>query len=431
MIMMKRMAQIMKNNSLLITNCHVDGRLTNIAVENGIIKAVGENAVTNIADYETVIEAHEMCAAPGLVDMHVHLRDPGQTQKEDIISGCSAAAAGGFTSIACMPNTTPTADNEETIKYIIEKSKLTGVDVYPIASITQELSGEKLTNFKKLRDAGAIAFSDDGRPVVSSSVMLEAMKKAKRIKATVISHCEDLSFEKGLINEGKVSQTLKIKGIPNAVETCQVAREIALSLTSGLPIHIAHVSTAESVEMIRKAKIAGVKITCETCPHYFSLDESYLVTKDANYRMNPPLRTKRDIKAIIEGLRDGTIDAIATDHAPHTKDDKADFEKAPNGIIGLETALAVGITYLVRPGHLLLEELINKMTNNPTKILGIDAGTLGEGSKADIVIFDPEQEFIVDKEKMKSKSRNTPFDGMKLFGKVKFTVKDGTIIYKA
>lgn len=431
MITMKRMAQIMKNNSLLIKNCHVDGRLTDIAVENGIITAVGENLSENTYGIETIIDANGMCAAPGLVDMHVHLRDPGQTQKEDIISGCSAAAAGGFTSIACMPNTTPTVDSEETLKYIIEKSKLTGVNVYPIASITEGLSGKKLTNFKKLSEAGAIAFSDDGRPVVSSSIMLEAMKKAKKSKRAVISHCEDLSFEKGLINEGKVSQTLKIKGIPNAVETCQVAREIALSLTSGLPIHIAHVSTAESVEMIREAKKTGAKITCETCPHYFSLDESYLLKKDANFRMNPPLRTKRDIKAVIEGLRDDTIDAIATDHAPHTKEDKADFYKAPNGIIGLETALAVGITYLVRPGHLLLEELIKKMTINPSKILGIEAGTISEGAKADIVIFDPEEEFTVDKESMRSKSRNTPFDDMKLFGKVKFTISDGNIIYKA
>lgn len=428
---MKRMAAIMKNNSLLIKNCHVDGKLTDILIQDGLIKAIGENSDFDTSCFVTIIDANGMCAAPGLVDMHVHLRDPGQTQKEDIISGCSAAAAGGFTSIACMPNTTPTVDSEETVKYIIDKSKLTGVNVYPIASITSGLCGDKLTNFKKLKDAGAIAFSDDGKPVVSSEIMLKALKAAKKIKATVISHCEDLTFEKGLINEGKVSQTLKVKGIPNAVETCAVAREIALSLTSGLPIHIAHVSAAESVEMIREAKKAGAKITCETCPHYFSLDESYLLSKDANFRMNPPLGTKRDIKAVIEGLRDGTIDAISTDHAPHTAEDKKDFEKAPNGIIGLETSLAVGITYLVRPGHLLLEELINKMTINPSKILGIEAGTLSEGSKADLVIFDPEEEFVVDKTKMKSKSKNTPFDGMKLYGKVKFTISNGNIIYKA
>jgi dihydroorotase len=362
--------------------------------------------------------------------MHVHLRDPGQTHKEDIVSGCLAAAAGGVTSIAAMPNTRPVADNVNVLNYVTQKAKLCGVHVYPIAAVTKGQQGNTLCDFEALCDAGAVAFSDDGRPVIQTSTMLAAMRLAAANKRPIISHCEDLSLADGIINEGEASKKLGVKGVPGAAEAVQASREATLSASSGLPVHIAHVSSAVTVDIIRDAKRRGVKITAETCPHYFSLDESLTLSRDADYRMNPPLRTRRDIEAVIEGLRDGTIDAIVTDHAPHTAEEKADFESAPNGVVGLETSLAVGITYLVRQGHLTLGELIAKMTVNPARILNIKAGTLEVGAPADLVLFDQNESFTVDPAKMHSKSHNTPYKGMTLYGRVKYTISGGNIIYK-
>lgn len=422
----------MPSNKLLIKNAHVIDSdiddVLDILVENGIISSVKKDIETSDAE---IINADGLYAAPGLVDMHVHLRDPGQTQKEDIITGCLAAAAGGVTSIAAMPNTKPVADSPEIIKYEIDKAKNTGVHVYPIAAITKGQNGKELNDFENLHKAGAAAFSDDGKPVFDAAVMLAAMKSAAALNAPVISHCEEMSLAHGIVNEGEVSKALSAAGIFCAAESVQAAREAALSASYGLPVHIAHVSTAVTVDVIRDAKKRGVKITAETCPHYFSLDESMVLTRDADYRMNPPLRSKRDVAAVIKGLRDGTIDAIVTDHAPHTAQEKADFEKAPNGVVGLETSLAVGITYLVKPGCLTLGGLIKKMTENPARILGIDAGTLEEGKPADIVLFDPQEKWTVNPQKLKSKSHNTPFKGMTLFGRVKYTVSSGKIIFKS
>lgn len=418
----------MSNEKLLIKNCRVGGKISDILSEDGFIAAVGPDLE---AESAMVIDGSGLCAAPGLVDMHVHLRDPGQTQKEDIVSGCLAAAAGGFTTVAAMPNTDPVCDTPEGVRYVLGKARPTGVHVLPIAAVTKGQRGKELCDFEALKDAGAAAFSDDGRPVESAAMMRAAMRAAETVGVPVISHCEDLSFGGGLVNEGEVSLKLGVAGEPAAAETVHAAREAALSLTEGLAVHIAHVSCAGTVEVIRSAKRRGAKITAETCPHYFSLDESFALKRDADFRMNPPLRTRRDVEAVIEGLRDGTIDAIATDHAPHTENEKADFLKAPNGVVGLETALAAGITFLVRPGRLLLEELVGKMTAAPSRILGIPAGTLSPGAAADIVLFDPDEAFTVDPEKLRSRSHNTPFKGMTLYGKVKYTISLGRVIYKA
>ncbi|CDZ24121.1 Dihydroorotase [[Clostridium] cellulosi] len=413
---------------LLIKNCRLFDKECDILCSNGYIREMSQGINAKGA---TIIDASGLYAAPGIVDMHVHLRDPGQTYKEDILTGCAAAAAGGVTSIAAMPNTVPVCDNPEIIEYVKEKSKSTGVHVYPIAAVTKGQNGQELCDFESLKNAGAVAFSDDGKPVENAGLMLEAMKRAHKAGSIVISHCEDSSLAGGIINEGEASKKLNVKGIPNSAEAVQAAREAILSLTSGLPVHIAHVSAAETVEVIREAKKRGAKITAETCPHYICLDESKTLTRDADFRMNPPLRTKKDVEAVIKGLRDGTIDVIATDHAPHTSFEKSDFENAPNGVVGLETSLAVCITYLVKPGILTLKELFEKMSVNPAKILGIKAGTLAIGAKADVVLFDPEEKFLVLPIKLHSKSHNTPFKGMTLYGRVKYTISDGKVIYKA
>ena len=374
-----------------------------------------------------VIEASGLCCAPGLVDMHVHLRDPGQTQKEDVESGCRAAAAGGVTSLACMPNTTPACDSPETIAYIVEKARSASARVYPVAAITHSLLGEEMTDFEALKAAGAVAVSDDGRPVPTAGQMEQAMIHASRL---VLSHCEELSLTRGgIMNEGEVSRRLQVPGLCRGAEEIATAREIALAAATGCPVHICHVSTQGSVALLRDARRRGVPVTGETAPHYFSLTDSLLEKRDADYRMNPPLRTRDDVLAVIEGLCDGTLSAIATDHAPHTPGDKADFLRAPNGAVGLETSLAVGITYLVKPGYLTLPQLMEKMSAQPAALLGIPGGSLIPGSPADLVLFDPEETWTVDPDRLHGKSRNTPFKGMTLTGRVKYTVLGGAVVY--
>jgi dihydroorotase len=404
-----------------------------LLLRDGRVAAVAQAGALPAAGAEQ-LEAHGLCAAPGLVDMHVHLRDPGQTEKEDIESGCRAAAAGGVTSLAAMPNTSPAIDTPELVRYEKEKAGRCGggVRVYPIAAATKGLAGGQPADYGALRAAGAVAFSDDGRPVKDAAMMLAAMRGAAANGSFVISHCEEPSLvHGGIINEGAISRELRVPGVPAAAEELQVAREAVLAGAAGLPVHIAHVSTAASVAIIREAKRLGVRITCETCPHYFSLDETLLRGRDADFRMNPPLRTRADVEAVIAGLKDGTIDAIVTDHAPHTPREKADFEKAPNGAAGLETSLAAGITYLVRPGHLTLGALLRKMSLAPARILGIDAGRLVPGAPADIVLFDPERRWKVEPEKFRSKARNSPFKGRELYGRVEMTLAGGNVIYRA
>ena len=418
--------------SLLIKNAHVvspaDGinDVLDILIEGGKIARIGKDLH---ADEE--INAEGLYAVPGLTDMHVHLRDPGQTQKEDIITGCRAAAAGGVTSLLAMPNTAPAVDNPETVRYILDKAKNADAKVYVAASVTKGLKSIEPTDLEALKNAGAAALSDDGRPVENTKFLSDAMKKAPKLGMTVAAHCEDLFLaDGGKINEGEVSRALGIKGIPASAEDCGTAREIALAAAENVPIHICHVSTKTSVALVRDAKRRGVKVTAETAPHYFSLTEKELLKRDADYRMNPPLRTAEDVKAIIEGLQDGTLDCIATDHAPHTPEEKADFEKAPNGSIGMETSLAVGITYLVKTGLLTFDELVRKMSVNPAKILGIEAGSLSAGSSADIVLVDINEQWTVDVDSLHGKSKNTPFKGMTLTGRVKKTLLNGKVVFE-
>lgn len=401
--------------------------ILDILIVDGKIAKIGKDLNT---DGET-INADGLCAIPGLVDMHVHLRDPGQTAKEDILTGCNAAAAGGVTSLLAMPNTDPTTDNLETVEYILEKAQNAKAKVYVAASITKGLKSEEPTDLKALRAAGAIGLTDDGRPVQNTKYLSDAMKEAPKLGMTVVAHCEDLFLaDGGKMNEGKISQELGVKGIPASAEDCGTAREIALAAAENVPIHICHVSTKTSVALIRDAKNRGVKVTAETAPHYFSLTERELLKRDADYRMNPPLRTTEDKNAIIEGLVDGTLDCIATDHAPHTPEEKADFEKAPNGSIGMETSLSAGITYLVETGVMPFEKLVEKMSVNPAKILGINAGTLAVGAPADIALVDLGEKWTVDPEGLHGKSKNTPFKGMTLTGRVKMTLCDGEIVYQ-
>ncbi|MCR5653386.1 MAG: dihydroorotase [Ruminococcus sp.] len=418
--------------TLLIKNARVidpsrnHDKTTDILIENGKLASFGE---FDVAD--TVIDAEGLIAAPGLVDMHVHLRDPGQTYKEDILTGCNAAAAGGVTSLLCMPNTNPTIDNADTVKYILDKAENASAKVYVAASITKGLKSEEATDLEELKSAGAVALSDDGRPVENTAMLINAMKKAPELGLTITAHCESLPIANGgIINEGEVSRKLGAKGIPDSAEDCGTMREVSFADALNVPIHICHVSTKNSVNLIRDAKKRGVKVTAETAPHYFSLTEKELLKRDADYRMNPPLRREEDRLAVIEGLKDGTLDAIATDHAPHAVEEKLDFEKAPNGSIGMETSLSAGITNLVKTGKLTISELINKMSTAPAKILGINAGTLKKGAPADIVLFDMNESYTVDVNKLHGKSKNSPFKGLELCGRVKYTILDGKVVYE-
>lgn len=396
-----------------------------LLLEEGRIAQIGRELSQEGAQ---VIDARGLVAAPGLVDMHVHLRDPGLTYKEDLYSGCRAAAAGGVTSLLAMPNTKPAMDSPETVRELLKRAQTAGAAVYTAACVTKDLGGEELTDLKALKEAGAIALSDDGRPVVNTRRLLEALEQAPALGLVVTAHCEDLYLAAGgLMNEGEVSRRLGVPGIPAAAEDCGTAREIAAAASIGAPIHICHVSTKGSVELIRDAKARGVRVTAETCPHYLLLTDKALESKDADYRMNPPLRGEEDRLALIQALKDGTIDAISTDHAPHSPEEKGDFLKAPNGSIGMETSLAATLTAL--KGVLTLPEILAKMSWNPARILNIPAGTLRTGANADVVLFDPEKKWVVDPERLHGKSKNTPFKGMTLQGKVAMTIFRGRVVY--
>lgn len=403
---------------------------TNVLIDEGIV--LSTKAAADI-EADKVIDAGGLYVLPGLVDAHCHLRDPGYEYKEDIVSGTKSAARGGFTSIACMPNTNPAVDNAAVVRYIIEKSQKEGyVNVYPIGAITKGLEGNELSEMGIMREAGIVAVSDDGKPVMNSDVMKKALIYAGQFGLPVISHCEDLNLtDNGSMNEGLTSTILGLRGIPSASEDVMVSREIILSEYTNVPIHIAHVSTKVSVELIRQAKNRGIKITAETCPHYFTLTEEACRDYNTNAKMNPPLRSQKDLEAVIEGLKDGTIDIIATDHAPHHFDEKnVEFEKAANGIVGFETALALSYTGLVEKGHLSFQQMIEKLTVNPAEMLKIDKGTLEEGKTADIILVDFDNEYKVDVSKFVSKGRNSPFDGFKVKGRVMMTIVGGKFVYE-
>lgn len=418
---------LIKNGRVVCPEQGIDKKL-NLYAENGVIISISETAPETA---DEVIDASGLAVAPGLIDMHVHLRDPGFTHKEDIITGCAAAAAGGVTAVAAMPNTKPAADSPETIKYILDKAKNANAKVYPVGCITYGLCGDKLTDFAALKAAGAVAVSDDGKPVKNAMTMLNAIKAAEKNDLAIISHCEDMDIiGGGIINDGEVSAKLKLPGMHRSSEDSITAREIALCASVGARIHIAHVSTAGAAAIIRSAKQRGVRVTCETCPHYFTLTENELLKLDADYRMNPPLRTQSDVEAIARSALDGTIDAVVTDHAPHTAQEKADFAKAPNGVVGLETSLAATLSTLYHKRGAPLSEIIRLMSLSPAKILGVPGGTLKPGSPADIVIFDPDEEWTVDPRLLHSKSKNSVFKGKTLKGRVRYTVLNGRTVYK-
>ena len=399
-----------------------------LLIQDGTIAVLGGKVE---APHARVINGEGFVLAPGLVDMHVHLRDPGFTQKEDIMTGCRAASAGGITSLLAMPNTNPVTDTPEVVSSILKKAESADARVYVAAAITTGLKSEKLTDLAALKQAGAIGLSDDGRPVENTKLLAQAMKEAPKLGLHVVAHCEDLFLAKGgLMHEGEISRKLGIPGIPAAAEDCGTAREIALAAAYQVPVHICHVSTATSVALIRDAKRRGVPVTAETAPHYCMLTDRALLSRDADYRMNPPLRTEQDRLAVIEGLQDGTIDTIATDHAPHTPEEKADFLHAPNGVIGMETSLAGCITALVKPGYLTLAELIRKMSSAPAALLDIPGGHLSVGAPADIVLFCDREEWTVDVNRLHGKSRNAVLKGKTLTGKVKMTICRGQIVYQ-
>lgn len=423
------MEKILIRNAQMLSPSAEPDRVCDLLIAEGRVEKIGTALSCEGA---SVLEAAGLVAAPGLVDMHVHLRDPGFPHKEDVFSGCEAAAAGGVTSLLAMPNTKPAMDSPETVRFLLERARQAKVRVYTAACITGELKSESLCDLAALKEAGAIAFSDDGRPVTDSRLLYEALFKAEELKTPIVSHCEDLFLaEGGLLHEGEISRALGVRGIPAAAEDAGTARDIALAAASGKPIHICHVSTKGSVALVRDAKRRGVSVTAETAPHYFSLTDRALLSRDADFRMNPPLRTEQDRLAVIEGLCDGTLDAIATDHAPHSPAEKSDFAAAPNGSVGMETSLAAGITYLVEPGYLRLWELIDKMSAAPARILKLDAGYLAEGGPADLILFDPNETWRVDPEALHGKSKNTPFKGQALKGRVRFTLCRGRLVFCA
>jgi len=409
--------------------CGAKSEVGDVLIENGKILKIAKQ-IAQTAEM-TVISAEGLIVAPGLVDLHVHFRDPGFEYKEDIVTGAAAAAAGGVTTCLCMPNTSPVADNVETIKYILDKAEVTPIRVIPVGAVTLGQKGEELADFAALKSAGVAALSDDGIPIQSARLVRDAMQKARDLNLIIISHCEDEEMVKNhAVNEGEVSKKLGLPGRPAIAEEIMVARDVMLAHETGARVHIAHVSTAASVEIIRKAKKAGVKVTAETCPQYFSLTEDEVLRQGTLARVNPPLRTSDDIVGIIDGLIDGTIDAIVTDHAPHSIEDKAKpLEDAFSGMIGLETSLALSLTYLYHSGKLGIDEIVNLMSTKPADIMGLDAGTLVEGAPADVVVFDPDERWVVDVNKFKSKARNSPFSGMPLKGKVKYTICQGEVVY--
>lgn len=398
-----------------------------LILENGTIKAVGEQL--NLDGCEDIIEAAGMAVAPGLVDVHVHFRDPGLTYKEDILTGAHAAAAGGFTTVVCMANTKPVIDNAETLQYVLNKGKETGIHVLSCACVTKGMQGKELVDMDALRAAGAAGFTDDGIPILDEEVLKAALIKAEELQVPVSLHEEDpkLITNNG-INRGPVSEKLGIGGSPAEAEITMVERDCRLAEETGSYVNIQHISTAGAVEAVRASKRRGSHVTAEAAPHHFILTDEAVLTYGTLAKMNPPLRTEADRQAVIEGLKDGTIDMIATDHAPHSIDEKGKpLTEAPSGIVGLETSLALGITELVKPGCLTLMELMRKMSQNPAALYHLPYQGIAEGAPADLVIFAADEEWKP--ESFCSKAVNTPFKGWNLTGRVHYTICDGKIVY--
>jgi len=421
---------LLKNGLLVDPSQNIYEKM-DILVDKEKVIELGKDILAS-SDME-VIDVSEKIVAPGFIDMHVHFREPGFEHKETILTGCQAAARGGFTGVACMPNTNPVVDSEGIVELILARAKKYGLtNVYPIACITKGQEGKELTEFAILKECGAIALSDDGKSVENSGVMRRALDYAKMLDLLIISHCEDKSLAgSGVMHEGLVSTQLGLAGIPAAAEEIIIDRDIRLAELTKSRIHIAHVSTAGGVETVRSAKKRGIKVTSEVTPHHFTLTDEVVKDYDTHTKVYPPLRTKEDIEALINGLKDGTIDCIATDHAPHAREEKeVEYDYAPPGISGLETAVPLAWQYLYLTGHLNLNLLISSMSTRPAKILGLDRGSLQVGKTADITVIDPQLTKKVNPEEFYTLGKNTPFKGWELKGWPVLTIKDGKIIMK-
>ena len=404
---------------------------SDILIRDEKIAKVGKNLRVNGAK---TVDCKGKYVLPGLIDMHVHFRQPGREDEETLLTGSRAALKGGFTSVLCMANTNPPIDNQGVVEYIYAESKRIGlINLYTVGAVTKNLEGKELTEIGQILAAGARALSDDGKSIMNAELMRRALEYTKMFALPIISHCEDLNLSKdGVINEGFVSTKLGLKGIPRTSEIAMVMRDIELAELTGGRVHIAHVTTREAVELIGQAKGKAINLTCETCPHYFTLTEEAVLGFDTNAKVNPPLRTKEDVEAIKKGLSEGTIDVIATDHAPHSEEEKdVEFDSAAFGMIGLETALSLAFSELVAKGILNWKQLVERMSISPAKILGLDnKGSLGAGSDADVVVFDPKINWVVDVKKLESKSKNTPFIGKRLDGIVTLAIVGGKIKYE-
>lgn len=402
--------------------------VVDIVIKEEKIYKIGNFEQTD--EYEYIIDARGLVISPGLIDVHVHFRDPGFTYKEDILTGANSAQKGGFTTVVCMANTNPIVDNEETLNYIKEKSKLADINVLQAAAITKGFNGKELVDMKKLKEAGVLGFTDDGLPIMNSKLIMDAMVIAKELDVVLSFHEEDPNLvENPGINEGEVSKKLGIEGAISVAEDVMVARDCMLALKTGAKINIQHISSKVAIDMVRLAKSLGANIYAEASPHHFSLTEKDVLKFGTNAKMNPPLRTEEDRNKIIEALKDDTIEIIATDHAPHSQDEKdREFVNAPSGIIGLETSLALGITNLVKKGHISIMKLLEKMTIKPAELYNLDSGNIQEGSLADLVIFNMDEEWVV--KDFASKATNSPFIGETLHGKVKYTICNGKVVYK-
>src|SRR5947199_1428432 len=403
---------------------------TDLWIQNERVAGLGSQPQLHA---EQTLNASGRIVCPGLIDMHVHLREPGREEDETIATGTAAALAGGVTSVACMPNTEPALDSQAAAEFVhLQAQRAGNANVFPVGAITKGRAGKELAEIGGLVDGGAVAFTDDGSPVVSAEIMRRAMEYCRMFDKAVLSHSEDLDLTRGgVMNEGFESMRLGLRGLPACAEEVMVFREIALAELTGARVHILHVSTAGSVDLIRRGKGRGVRVSGEACPHHFTLTDECLRSLDSNYKMSPPLRTDADVQAILEGLCDSTLEVIATDHAPHAPEKKMrELDQAPNGIIGLETLLPVCIKALIEPGHLTWPQLIEKLTINPARVLGIDRGTLRPGADADVTIIDPAVEWTIDPNQFRSKSRNCPFSGWKVRGRAQAVIVSGQIRFE-
>ena len=423
------MKLLIKNGRVLDPSVNLD-KVCDVLVEDDVIAEIVDTG--NVAEYDEVIDALGCFVMPGLIDLHVHLREPGFEHKETIETGSKAAAAGGFTTICPMPNTKPSTDSPEMIEWVVNKAaEVSPINIIPVGAVTLGQMGDEITDIAGMKSKGALAISEDGKSVMNAKVYREAMEIAAKNDVLIMAHCEDKNLVgKGALNAGAVADKLGIQGITNSVEDVIVARDIVLAAETGAKLHLCHCSTAGSVVLLRDAKAEGLAVTGEVCPHHFAMTEDEITEDDANYKMNPPLRSAKDVQALKEALRDDIMDVISTDHAPHHADEKAKgIAEAPFGIVGSETAVALTVTHLLETGYITPLQMAAKMSTNPAKILGIDKGTLQPGKIADITIINPTEEYVIDKNTFVSKGKNTPFHGKTVRGKVKYTIVSGKVVF--